>query len=175
MPTRLTTAAILVMFISSSAGPNTALRINLVPGSFVCTGSGRPRPSGAVAHAAAGCARKQRDRGVEEAVDPGQDVGAPVRLVVEQRLQSHQVGGEINYEGVGDCLDGVHAGPVGAHRVVGTLVPAEGVYVIGFSYPVVPKGKARIRTQMSAAHTAEQIDRAVAAFAKVGKALGVIR
>jgi glycine C-acetyltransferase len=52
---------------------------------------------------------------------------------------------------------------------------AEGVYVIGFSYPVVPKGKARIRTQMSAAHTHEEIDRAVAAFAKVGKALGVIR
>jgi glycine C-acetyltransferase len=51
---------------------------------------------------------------------------------------------------------------------------AEGVYVIGFSYPVVPKGKARIRTQMSAAHTAEHIDRAVAAFAKVGKALRII-
>jgi glycine C-acetyltransferase len=47
--------------------------------------------------------------------------------------------------------------------------------VIGFSYPVVPKGKARIRAQMSAAHTPAQIDRAVAAFAKVGKALGVIR
>jgi glycine C-acetyltransferase len=54
------------------------------------------------------------------------------------------------------------------------LLLAEGVYVIGFSYPVVPKSKARIRTQMSAAHTDEQIDRAVAAFAKVGKALGVI-
>lgn len=51
----------------------------------------------------------------------------------------------------------------------------EGVYVIGFSYPVVPKGKARIRTQMSAAHTPEQIDRAVAAFAKVGRAVGAIR
>ena len=50
----------------------------------------------------------------------------------------------------------------------------EGVYVIGFFFPVVPKGKARIRTQMSAAHTPEQIDRAVAAFTKVGKALGVI-
>ncbi|WP_028218258.1 glycine C-acetyltransferase [Paraburkholderia oxyphila] len=50
----------------------------------------------------------------------------------------------------------------------------EGVYVIGFSYPVVPKGRARIRTQMSAAHTPEQIDRAVAAFARVGKQLGVI-
>lgn len=50
----------------------------------------------------------------------------------------------------------------------------EGVYVIGFFYPVVPKGKARIRTQMSAAHTPAQIDRAVEAFTKVGKELGVI-
>ena len=60
-----------------------------------------------------------------------------------------------------------------ATRMADALL-AEGVYVIGFSYPVVPKGKARIRTQMSAAHTTEQIDLAVAAFAKVGKALGVI-
>jgi glycine C-acetyltransferase len=51
----------------------------------------------------------------------------------------------------------------------------EGVYVIGFSYPVVPKGRARIRTQMSAAHTPEHIDRAVDAFARVGRAQGVIR
>jgi glycine C-acetyltransferase len=50
----------------------------------------------------------------------------------------------------------------------------EGVYVIGFFYPIVPKGKARIRTQMSAAHTPGQIDRAVAAFTKVGKDLGVV-
>ncbi|PTB22656.1 glycine C-acetyltransferase [Trinickia symbiotica] len=50
----------------------------------------------------------------------------------------------------------------------------EGIYVIGFSYPVVPKGRARIRTQMSAAHTPEQIDRAVDAFERVGATLGVI-
>jgi len=50
----------------------------------------------------------------------------------------------------------------------------EGVYVIGFSYPVVPQGKARIRTQLSAAHTREQLDRAVAAFTKVGKELRVV-
>jgi glycine C-acetyltransferase len=50
----------------------------------------------------------------------------------------------------------------------------EGIYVIGFSFPVVPRGKARIRTQMSAAHTAEQIDTAVAAFAKVGRQLHAI-
>lgn len=49
-----------------------------------------------------------------------------------------------------------------------------GIYVIGFSFPVVPKGQARIRTQMSAAHSTADIDRAVAAFAEVGKELGVI-
>ncbi len=51
---------------------------------------------------------------------------------------------------------------------------SEGIYVIGFSFPVVPKGQARIRTQMSAAHSRDQIDRAVDAFVKVGKELGVI-
>lgn len=50
----------------------------------------------------------------------------------------------------------------------------EGVYVIGFSYPVVPKGQARIRTQMSAAHTAEDIHQAVEAFKKVGRKHNVI-
>ncbi|PZR15984.1 MAG: glycine C-acetyltransferase [Archangium gephyra] len=51
----------------------------------------------------------------------------------------------------------------------------EGVYVVGFSFPVVPQGKARIRTQMSAAHTRADLDRAIAAFTKVGKKLGVIQ
>lgn len=51
----------------------------------------------------------------------------------------------------------------------------EGLYVIAFSYPVVPKGKARIRTQMSAAHDTEHLDRAIAAFEKIGKELGVIK
>ena len=50
----------------------------------------------------------------------------------------------------------------------------EGVYVVGFSFPVVPKGQARIRTQMSAGHNQEQLDKAIAAFQKVGKNLGVI-
>ena len=50
----------------------------------------------------------------------------------------------------------------------------EGIYVIGFFFPVVPKGQARIRTQMSAAHTLDQIDQAIAAFIKVGKEMGVI-
>lgn len=51
----------------------------------------------------------------------------------------------------------------------------EGIYVIGFFYPVVPQGQARIRTQMSAAHTPEQIDQAVAAFTRVGRQLGVLK
>jgi glycine C-acetyltransferase len=50
----------------------------------------------------------------------------------------------------------------------------EGIYVIGFFYPVVPKGKARIRVQLSAAHEPEHLEKAVAAFTKVGKALGVV-
>ncbi len=61
-----------------------------------------------------------------------------------------------------------------ATRVANALLE-ECIYVIGFSYPVVPKGKARIRTQMSAAHTEAQIGQAVAAFGKVGRALGAIR
>jgi glycine C-acetyltransferase len=50
----------------------------------------------------------------------------------------------------------------------------EGIYAIGFFFPVVPKGQARIRTQMSAAHTRAQLDRAIAAFIKVGRELKVI-
>jgi len=49
-----------------------------------------------------------------------------------------------------------------------------GIYVIGFSYPVVPKGQARIRVQISAAHTPEHLDRAIAAFTEVGRELGVL-
>lgn len=54
------------------------------------------------------------------------------------------------------------------------MLMEEGIYVIGFFYPVVPKGRARIRVQLSAAHTKEQLDQAIAAFVKVGKALNVI-
>ncbi|RDS80891.1 glycine C-acetyltransferase [Dyella monticola] len=50
----------------------------------------------------------------------------------------------------------------------------EGIYVTGFFYPVVPQGQARIRTQMSAAHTRDHLDRAIAAFTKIGRSLGLI-
>ncbi|HSO39084.1 MAG TPA: glycine C-acetyltransferase, partial [Labilithrix sp.] len=51
----------------------------------------------------------------------------------------------------------------------------EGIYVIGFSFPVVPKGEARIRVQLSAQHTNDHVDRAVTAFAQVGKRLGILK
>jgi glycine C-acetyltransferase len=56
-----------------------------------------------------------------------------------------------------------------ANRLLG-----EGIYVVGFSFPVVPRGRARIRTQMSAAHSSDHIDSAIEAFTKVGKELGVV-
>jgi glycine C-acetyltransferase len=51
----------------------------------------------------------------------------------------------------------------------------EGIYVTGFYYPVVPKGQARIRVQLSAGHNRQQLDRAIEAFVKVGKKLGVLK
>ena len=60
-----------------------------------------------------------------------------------------------------------------AHALAAKLLD-QGIYVIGFSYPVVPRGKARIRVQLSAAHTDAHIDRAIAAFAAAGRDLGVL-
>jgi glycine C-acetyltransferase len=54
------------------------------------------------------------------------------------------------------------------------LLLAEGVFVTGFGYPVVPQGEARVRCQISAAHTRDDLDQALAAFRKVGEKLGLI-
>jgi glycine C-acetyltransferase len=67
---------------------------------------------------------------------------------------------------------------LGDARLAGDMAAAlleRGIYVIGFSFPVVPKGEARIRVQLSAQHTDDDIDRAVAAFTEVGRSLGVVR
>jgi len=61
-----------------------------------------------------------------------------------------------------------------AHDMAAKLLE-RGIYVIGFSFPVVPRGQARIRVQLSAAHSAEQVDRAIAAFTEVGAELGVLK
>ena len=55
-----------------------------------------------------------------------------------------------------------------------TKLLEKGIYAVGFFFPVVPKGKARIRTQMSAAHTKDQLDKAIIAFTEVGKELKII-
>mgnify|MGYP000035252634 CR=1 FL=1 len=68
----------------------------------------------------------------------------------------------------GNAMDAALAGAM-AEKML-----ERGIYVVGFSFPVVPKGQARIRTQMSAAHSADDIDRAVEAFGEVGKELGVV-
>jgi len=60
-----------------------------------------------------------------------------------------------------------------AHRIAADLL-AEGIYVVGFSYPVVPEGQARIRVQISAAHEPEHLEQAVASFVKIGRAHGVL-
>ena len=54
------------------------------------------------------------------------------------------------------------------------MLNARGIFVVGFSFPVVPRGEARIRVQVSAAHSVEQLDRAIDAFTEVGKKVGLI-
>ena len=57
----------------------------------------------------------------------------------------------------------------------GAKLQEEGIFVTGFYYPVVPKGQARIRVQISAGHNREQLDRCIEAFIKVGRELGVLK
>jgi glycine C-acetyltransferase len=80
-----------------------------------------------------------------------------------------------------DIRDGIHPiVPIILHEAetvqqMSRMLYDEGIYVIGFFYPVVPRGKARIRVQISAAHGREHLDKAIEAFTKVGKKLGVLK
>jgi glycine C-acetyltransferase len=80
-----------------------------------------------------------------------------------------------------DILDGTHPiTPVMLYdaklaQEFASKLLKEGIYVIGFFFPVVPKGRARIRVQISAGHSDEQIEKCIAAFTKVGRQLGVIK
>ncbi len=76
--------------------------------------------------------------------------------------------------GAGHAIVPVMLGDAALSQRMSNRLLELGVYAMGFFYPVVPKGQARIRTQISAAHTTEQLDRAIAAFAQAGKELGVI-
>ena len=76
--------------------------------------------------------------------------------------------------GAGHAIIPVMLGDARLANEFATQMLNEGVYVVGFSFPVVPRGAARIRTQMSAGHSQDDLDRAIAAFATVGRSLGVI-
>ena len=76
--------------------------------------------------------------------------------------------------GAGHPIIPVMLGDAALAQAMANRLLEEGIYVIGFSFPVVPRGQDRIRAQMSAAHEPKHIERAVAAFAKVGRELGVI-
>jgi glycine C-acetyltransferase len=76
--------------------------------------------------------------------------------------------------GSGHPIVPVMVGDAGLAARMADALLDEGIYVIGFSFPVVPRGSARIRVQLSAAHTPEQVERAVQAFSRVGRSLGVV-
>lgn len=76
--------------------------------------------------------------------------------------------------GAGHAIVPVMIGDAALSQKMSNRLLELGVYAMGFFYPVVPKGQARIRTQLSAAHTEEQLDRAISAFAQAGKELGLI-
>ena len=88
------------------------------------------------------------------------------------RKQMEQCG--FSLAGAGHAIVPVMIGDAALSQKMSNRLLELGVYAMGFFYPVVPKGQARIRTQLSAAHTEEQLDRAVAAFAQAGKELGII-
>jgi glycine C-acetyltransferase len=103
-------------------------------------------------------------------------------IKLRQRLEDNTNYFRSAMEKLGFSLGGDGKHPItpvmlGEERLAGEMAGKlfeKGIYVRGFTYPVVPKGKARIRVQISAAHTKEQMDRAVKAFEEVGKSMGII-
>lgn len=91
-----------------------------------------------------------------------------------ERFRSKMTAAGFTLAGAGHPIIPVMLGDASLAQAMAEKMLERGIYVIGFSFPVVPKGQARIRTQMSAAHSSEDIDRCVAAFEEVGKELGLI-
>ncbi|XP_055322769.1 2-amino-3-ketobutyrate coenzyme A ligase, mitochondrial isoform X1 [Sitodiplosis mosellana] len=91
-----------------------------------------------------------------------------------ERFRSKMVAAGFTISGADHAICPVMLGEARLANVFADEMLKKGIYVIGFSYPVVPKGKARIRVQISAAHTTEQIDQCVDAFIEVGRQLQVI-
>lgn len=88
------------------------------------------------------------------------------------RAQMERAG--FTLSGSGHAIIPVMIGDAALASELSNRLLKEGIYVIGFSFPVVPKGQARIRTQMSAAHTREQLDHAIEAFTRIGRELGIL-
>lgn len=114
--------------------------------------------------------------GTLKALDLIEENPAPLRQLEENsryfRAQMSELGFDL--AGAGHPIIPVMLGDAGAAVQLADNLLKQGIYVIAFSYPVVPKGQARIRVQLSAAHTKAQLDKAIAAFATEGRALGVI-
>ncbi|QRM32270.1 glycine C-acetyltransferase [Microvirga sp. VF16] len=91
-----------------------------------------------------------------------------------ERFRSQMTRAGFTLAGAGHPIVPVMLGEASLAQQMAEKMLQRGIYVIGFSFPVVPKGQARIRTQMSAAHSSADIDRTVDAFTEVGKELGVI-
>jgi glycine C-acetyltransferase len=91
-----------------------------------------------------------------------------------ERFRSKMSKAGFTLAGTGHPIIPVMLGDAALAQQMAAKMLERGIYVIGFSFPVVPKGQARIRTQMSAAHSDAEIDRAVAAFVEVGRELGVV-
>ncbi|MDW6024122.1 glycine C-acetyltransferase [Mesorhizobium sp. BAC0120] len=131
----------------------------------------RSRPylfSNTLAPAIAGASLK-----VFELIDKGD--GLRERLYANAaRFRENMTKAGFRLAGAGHPIIPVMLGDAQLAQDMAAKMLERGIYVIGFSFPVVPKGQARIRTQMSAAHSIADVDRAVAAFVEVGRELGVI-
>ena len=105
------------------------------------------------------------------------EAGDDLRLRVERNAERFRAGlDKAGFElaGSGHPIIPVMLGDAHVASEMAERLLAEGIYVIAFSFPVVPKGKARIRTQMSAAHSDSDVDAAIEAFVRVGRAMGLI-
>lgn len=103
----------------------------------------------------------------------GQDLRDQVKANAEY-FRSQMSAAGFTLAGADHAIVPVMLGDAKLAQEMASRMLAEGIYVIGFSFPVVPKGQARIRTQMSAAHTRAQLDKAIDAFIRIGKEMGVI-
>ncbi|WP_028470412.1 glycine C-acetyltransferase [Neptunomonas japonica] len=108
-----------------------------------------------------------------ELVEAGDELRKQLNANADYFRQQMELAG-FTLSGSGHAIIPVMIGDAALASTLADKLLKEGIYVIGFSFPVVPKGQARIRTQMSAAHTREQLDQAISAFTRLARELGII-